>query len=133
MFEGGERGNSDVFEALRERALMLRRLCPHLVKPVKFIYPLQHRVWERPYVGFGVALYDTLGGAGAVPRHRHMTRGGALRVAPSLRADSLAGAMTFYDAQFDDARHTMMLARTASSYGAVTASALVVLVRPLLF
>jgi glycerol-3-phosphate dehydrogenase len=112
-----------VREALRERALMLRRLCPHLVTPVKFIYPLQHRIWERPYIGAGVALYDTLGGAGAVPRHRHMSRRGALRVAPSLRADSLAGAVTFHDAQVDDARHTMTLARTAASYGAVTASA----------
>jgi glycerol-3-phosphate dehydrogenase len=115
-----------VREALRERALMLRRLCPHLVKPVKFIYPLEHRIWERPYVGCGVALYDSLGGAGAVPRHRHLTRGGALRVAPSLRADSLAGAITFYDAQVDDARHTMTLARTASAYGAVMASAAMV-------
>lgn len=112
-----------VREALRERALMLRHLCPHLVKPVKFIYPLEHRVWERPYVGAGVALYDTLGGARAVPHHRHLSRRRALRVAPALRADSLAGAITFYDAQVDDARHTMTLARTAASYGAVVASA----------
>jgi len=112
-----------VREALKERSLMLRRLCPHLVRPVKFIYPLEHRVWERFYIGAGVALYDTMGGAGAVPRHRHLTRTGARRLAPALRPDSLTGAITFYDAQVDDARHTMTLARTAASYGAVLASA----------
>src|SRR5680860_1491120 len=54
-----------VREALRERELMLTRLAPHLVKPVSFLYPLTHRFWERPYVGAGLMLYDTMGGAGA--------------------------------------------------------------------
>lgn len=112
-----------VREALRERGLMLQQLCPHLVKPVEFIYPLERRVWERAYVGAGVALYDTLGGAGAVPRHRHLTRRGALRVAPALRPGGLVGAVSFHDAQVDDARHTMMLARTAAAHGAAVASA----------
>ncbi|MGH3853097.1 MAG: FAD-dependent oxidoreductase, partial [Pseudonocardiaceae bacterium] len=52
-----------VREALRERELMLTRLAPHLVKPVSFLYPLAHRLWERPYVAAGLALYKTLGGA----------------------------------------------------------------------
>ena len=47
-----------VREALQERGLLLQRLAPHLVKPVPFLYPLQHRWWERFYVGAGVALYD---------------------------------------------------------------------------
>src|SRR6476659_8668509 len=50
-----------VREALRERALLLRTLAPHLVRPVPFVYPLTHRVWERPYVGAGLALYDSMG------------------------------------------------------------------------
>jgi glycerol-3-phosphate dehydrogenase len=112
-----------VREALRERGLMLTRLAPHLVKPIRFIYPLERRVWERPYVGAGLVLYDTLGGAGAVPRHRHLTRRGAMAVAPALRRDSLTGAISFYDAQVDDARHTLALARTAAAHGAVVASA----------
>ena len=33
-----------VHEALQERGLLLQRLAPHLVKPVPFLYPLQHRV-----------------------------------------------------------------------------------------
>ena len=48
-----------VREALRERGLLIQRIAPHLVRPVKFLYPLQHRYWERFYAGAGVAL-DTL-------------------------------------------------------------------------
>src|SRR2546426_6131876 len=55
-----------VREALKERGLLLQKLAPHLVRPVKFLVPLTHRVWERGYIGAGVALYDTLGGARAL-------------------------------------------------------------------
>jgi glycerol-3-phosphate dehydrogenase len=111
-----------VREALRERALLLRKLAPHLVRPVPFLFPLTRGGWERGYVGSGVLLYDTLGGARAVPRHRHLTRRGALRLAPALRPDALTGAIRYYDAQIDDARHTMTLARTAAHHGAAVAS-----------
>ena len=70
-----------VREALRERALLLQRLAPHLVRPVQFLYPLRNRVWERAYVSAGVTLYDTMGGARSLPRHRQLTRRGALREA----------------------------------------------------
>ena len=107
-----------VREALRERELMLTRLAPHLVHPVPFLYPLTHRAWERPYVGAGMTLYDTLGGSRSLPRHRHLSRGAALRLCPALRADVLVGAVRYYDAQTDDARHTLSVARTAAHYGA---------------
>ncbi|GEL19700.1 glycerol-3-phosphate dehydrogenase/oxidase [Pseudonocardia asaccharolytica] len=108
-----------VREALRERELMLTRLAPHLVKPVSFLYPLTHRLWERPYVTAGLTLYDTMGGARSLPRHRQLTRAGALRLVPALRHDALVGGMQYWDAQTDDARHTLTVARTAAHYGAV--------------
>ncbi|GAA1316730.1 glycerol-3-phosphate dehydrogenase/oxidase [Pseudonocardia xinjiangensis] len=115
-----------VAEALQERGLLIQKLAPHLVRPVPFIYPLNHHVWERVYAGAGVALYDTLallsGRARGVPHHRHLTRRGARRVFPSLRKDALVGALEYYDAQVDDARHTMFVARTAAAYGAHIAS-----------
>ena len=49
-----------VREALIERSLLLRLIAPHLVRPVPFLFPLTHHVWERAYVGAGVGLYDTL-------------------------------------------------------------------------
>jgi glycerol-3-phosphate dehydrogenase len=69
-----------------------------------------------------VLLYDTLGGARAVPRHRHLTRRGALRLAPALRPETLTGGIQYYDAQVDDARHAMTVARTATHYGAAVAN-----------
>jgi glycerol-3-phosphate dehydrogenase len=108
-----------VREALQERGLLLTRLAPHLVRPVSFLYPLRHRWWERFYVGAGVLLYDTMGGARALPRHRHLTRRAALRLAPALRPDALVGAVRYWDAQIDDARHTLVAARTAARFGAL--------------
>ena len=127
LFHGGLRyleqlNFSLVREALRERELMLTRLAPHLVKPVSFLYPLRHRVWERPYVTAGLTLYDRMGGARSVPGHRQLSRRRALAMAPALRKDVVAGALLYHDAQADDARHTMMLARTAATYGATVLS-----------
>jgi glycerol-3-phosphate dehydrogenase len=115
-----------VHEALQERGLLLQRLAPHLVKPVPFLYPLKHRWWERLYAGTGIALYDAMAvssGLGAgLPHHKHLTRRGAMRLAPSLKKSALVGALQYYDGQVDDARHTMELARTAASYGAHVAN-----------
>jgi glycerol-3-phosphate dehydrogenase len=96
------------------------------VRPVPFLYPLRHRGRERLYTGVGLALYDSLsimsGSPRRVPAHRHLSRRAARRLAPSLRKVALVGAIRYYDAQVDDARHTMMLARTAAAYGALVAT-----------
>jgi glycerol-3-phosphate dehydrogenase len=112
-----------VYEALRERDLLVSKLAPHLVKPVSFLYPLYKKVVERPYVGAGLALYDAMEGTRRpVPHHRHLTARGALRLAPALSPARLAGAMLYYDAQVDDARHTLTVARTAAAHSAVVAT-----------
>ena len=111
-----------VREALRERGLLLHEVAPHLVRPVSFLYPLKHPVWERAYVGTGLALYDVLGGAGQLPRHRHLTRRQVSQLAPSLRSDAMVGAVRYWDAQVDDARHTMEVVRTAAAFGAAVAN-----------
>ncbi|MFB7272281.1 glycerol-3-phosphate dehydrogenase/oxidase [Streptomyces sp. NPDC056244] len=115
-----------VREALKERGLLLEKLAPHLVKPVPFLYPLQHKGWERLYAGTGVALYDAMsvssGHGRGLPVHRHLSRRRALRVAPCLKKDALVGALQYYDAQMDDARYVATLVRTAATYGAQVAS-----------
>ncbi len=115
-----------VREALTERDLLITRLAPHLVKPVSFLYPLEHRVWERAYVGAGVALYDTLAtinpGRRAMPIHRHVTRKGLEKLFPDLRHDAAIGAVRYWDASVDDARLVSTIIRTAVSYGAHAAS-----------
>ncbi|MEV0111190.1 glycerol-3-phosphate dehydrogenase [Nocardia sp. NPDC050799] len=124
MFHGGLRYLEQlefglVREALKERELSMSRLAPHLVKPLRFLYPLTRRAWERPYVAAGLFLYDTMGGAKSVPGQRHLSRHGALRLAPGMRRNSMIGGISYYDTVVDDARHTMTVARTAAHYGAV--------------
>ena len=112
-----------VREALRERELMVSTQCPHLVKPVSFLYPLTEKVKERTYVGAGLALYDALRGLKrALPSHKHLTGKTIAAISPSLRQDIITGAIRYFDAQVDDARHTMMIARTAARHGAVMAT-----------
>ncbi len=114
-----------VREALRERTLLTKKIAPHLVRPVEFLFPLRSR-YERAYVGAGVALYDILATIGGrrthIPRHRHLNRAAALRKFPALKADRLSGAVTYYDAQVDDARFVVALIRTAATFGAVPVS-----------
>ncbi|OII33810.1 glycerol-3-phosphate dehydrogenase [Curtobacterium sp. MMLR14_010] len=115
-----------VREALIERGLLLQRIAPHLVKPVRFLYPLNHRVWERFYIGIGMAMYDAFSWSGGrppgVPHHRHLTRTQVLKSMPSLKKDAFVGGMTYYDAQVDDARYVSSLVRTAAAYGAHAAA-----------
>jgi glycerol-3-phosphate dehydrogenase len=120
-----------VKEALHERGLLLTRLAPHLVRPVPVLYPLTRRGWERPYVGAGLALYDAMakfgalaenGGDMGLPRHRHLSRKAVARIAPDFKASKLAGAIQYYDAQVDDARLVMTVARTATAHGAQIAT-----------
>ena len=117
-----QQGNvSLVREALRERDLLLTTLAPHLVEPLPFLLPLHHRVWERAYVGAGLLAYDLLARSSVLPRHRHVTRKTALERFPSLRPGSLVGALQYFDAQMDDARLAVAIARTAAQSGAQVA------------
>jgi glycerol-3-phosphate dehydrogenase len=115
-----------VREALIERGLLLQRIAPHLVKPVRFLYPLTTPLIERAYIGAGMTLYDAFSWSGGrppgVPHHRHLTRNQVLRAMPSLKRDAFVGGLTYWDAQVDDARFVSSLARTASFYGAHAAS-----------
>jgi len=107
-----------VFEALKERGLMLNKLCPHLVKPVPLIYPLEKR-FDRPYVGMGIGVYDLMGGGRGVPHHlKHLSKKKTMESFPSGKGTAIRGAIRFYEGQVDDARHTMMLTRTAAQFGA---------------
>ncbi|MGD2044096.1 MAG: glycerol-3-phosphate dehydrogenase/oxidase, partial [Acidimicrobiia bacterium] len=126
MFHGGLRYLQQfdfglVREALRERNLMMNTLCPHLVEPASFIYPLKHRFWERLYVGSGVFLYELLArlAKNPLPWHQHLGKKGLERLSPALDA---RGGVRYWDSVVDDARHTMTMARTAVAHGALLAS-----------
>lgn len=111
-----------VHEALTERDQLISKLAPHLVRPVSFLYPLEHRIWERAYVGAGIALYDILAsitpGKRPLPLHQHLSRRGMNKLFPDLRHDAAVGALRYWDASVDDARLVSTLIRTAASHGA---------------
>lgn len=122
-----------VAEALRERNLLMTRTAPHLVKGLPFVFPFEQRLADRAFIGSGVTLYDGLStaasalgngvksvfsGAGRAPLHRHMSRKGLQKRFAGLDQDKFIGALEYFDAQVDDARLVMTLARSAASLGA---------------
>ncbi|HEV2370993.1 MAG TPA: glycerol-3-phosphate dehydrogenase/oxidase [Streptosporangiaceae bacterium] len=131
LIDGGVRdlelGNfSLVKEAVDERSLLLKRIAPHLVRPVSFLFPCTHHLWERAYVSTGLAAYDWLGPsdhyAKGLSGHRRLSKGAVLRLAPSLSPRALTGGLIYWEAQVDDARYVITLIRTAASFGAQVAS-----------
>jgi len=115
-----------VMEALAERDLLLTEIAPHLVRPIPFLYPLKHRVWERAFVGAGIALYDVLAsirrGKRALPWHRHLSRSQVSAVFPDLSESAAVGAIQYWDANVDDARFVVTVLRTALEHGTQAAS-----------
>lgn len=117
-----------VYEALHERQ-RLRRNAPHLVKVLPFLLPILSSpggvVPRRLARALGSAMwmYDLTGGYRIGRLHQRLTPDEALAHLPTLRRDQLAGAYLYYDAQADDARLTLALARTAAlDAGAVVAN-----------
>ena len=115
-----------VTEALAERDLLLTELAPHLVRPIPFLYPIRHRVWERAFVGAGIMLYDILAtlrrGRRALPWHRHLGRRGVAAAFADLSPSAAVGAIEYWDANVDDARYVVTVLRTAKEHGAIEAS-----------
>lgn len=115
-----------VAEALKERDLLLQHTAPHLVEPVAFVFPFEHRLIDRAFIGSGVLLYDTMatrpGRKRAVPMHRHLSKKALSSHFPGLADDAAVGALEYYDAKVDDARFVMTLIRSAVGYGAAAAN-----------
>ncbi len=105
-----------VREALRERAYLLRN-APHLAHELRFLVPAYRR-WHMPFYGIGLALYDLLAGRLGLHRARRVDAATARRLLPTLVPDGLRGGVVYSDAQFNDARLALSLARTADALGA---------------
>jgi glycerol-3-phosphate dehydrogenase len=106
-----------VLEALKERGRMLRN-APHLVRRQSFVIPA-YALWEVPFYGVGLKMYDALAGKASFGRSR-MLGGGEVREAlPTVVSERLAGGVEYFDGQFDDARYCLALAQTLESLGGV--------------
>jgi glycerol-3-phosphate dehydrogenase len=126
LVHGGVRylaqGNvSLVREALHERKLLLDN-APHLAQPLPFLVPaygIAGRFWDLPFYGIGLAIYEALSGSERLGRVGLLGRRAALAAAPGLQSKRLAGAIRYWDGQFDDARFAVALARTSIREGAI--------------
>ncbi len=107
-------------EALHERACLLRN-APHLARPLGFIMPSYH-LWESPFHGAGLKLYDALAGSEGLGHTQFLDRRETLAHMPNLCAQGLKGSVRYWDGQFDDARLALALARTAAQHGAAVAN-----------
>lgn len=106
-----------VREALHERAAVLRN-APHLASRLPFVMPSYHW-WERGFYGAGLKAYDLLAGARSLGDTEFLSAARTQALLPNVRASGLAGGVRYWDAQFDDARLALTLARTAAAHGAL--------------
>ncbi len=116
-----------VYEGLAERQLALRN-APHLVRVLPFLIPILSKdglIDRRVARALGAAMwmYDLTGGLRIHKAHQRVSKDQALTLMPTLREDNVASAYLYYDAQTDDARLTLCLARTAAAHGAAVANA----------
>jgi glycerol-3-phosphate dehydrogenase len=107
-----------VYEALAERQRLLDN-ASHLVRPLPFLVPLFGRggMASRSVAkAYSVALwsYDLTGGLRIGRRHRRVDAATVQGHFPDLRSDRLVGGFLYWDAQADDARLTLAVARTAA-------------------
>jgi len=105
-----------VREALHERRALLAN-APHLARPLAFVMP-SYRIWEAPFYGTGLKLYDALAGSASLGATRWLDRAGVKAHLPGLNPRGLFGGVRYWDGQFDDARLALALARTAAAQGA---------------
>ncbi len=87
-----------VHEALQDRERLFRQ-APHLVQPLRFLYPIYPHVAARRAVRAGLLLYDILSHGKSVPGRDYMRREAALEMAPGLNPTGLVGGALFYDGQ----------------------------------
>ncbi|GAB4113820.1 MAG: glycerol-3-phosphate dehydrogenase/oxidase [Rubrivivax sp.] len=106
-----------VREALHERAAVLHN-APHLSHRLPFVMPA-YRWWEGGFYGMGLKAYDLLAGARSLGGTEFLSAARTRQLAPNVRADGLTGGVRYWDAQFDDARLALGLARSAAAAGAI--------------
>ncbi len=112
-----------VYRALRERERLRHVTAPHLVHPLKFLFPFyrgQHP--RRTAVSMGLVLYDLFARLPSSDRHQWLSRDEVRHVEPGLRPEDLAGGAAYLDAQGDDARITLENLLDAAYHGAAAAN-----------
>lgn len=130
-----------VAEGLREQEV-LARIADYLFEPLEFVVPVyrQFGLADAPAwaargrraslaLRLGLILYDLLGGLDRPgSRHRKLSLDELHEVMPLLRTEGLRSGFAYSDAQTDDARLVIALARTAvERFGAIAVNRVAVI------
>lgn len=105
-----------VAEGVRERE-RLRRLAPHLVRPLSFVVPTGS-VKDRAMMQAALLIYDAIGLVGGAHPHRRL-RAQEVYALAGIDAGASHGGFRYYDAQTDDARLTLEVFQQARARGAL--------------
>jgi len=81
-----------VREALHERSVLLAN-APHLAQRLAFVVPAYH-LWEQPFYGIGLKMYDLLAGARGLGRTQWLSAAGTVEALPTVRRTGLAGGIS---------------------------------------
>ncbi|SMX71348.1 glycerol-3-phosphate dehydrogenase [Brevibacterium sp. 239c] len=114
------------WESAVERGHLMRRIAPHLIRPVKMLFPLHTHVshFDAALTGTGFFAGDVLRMLARTPKsllpHPHrISPGEVCRLAPATASSGLRGGLLSWDGQIvDDARLVVTMARTAAAHGA---------------
>lgn len=109
-----------VREALLERARLYHN-APDLVHELAFIVPA-YGFFDLAYYSAGLKAYDALAGSSDFAPSRLISPRTAKTHIPTLDVARMRAGVMYTDAQFDDARLALALARTASDRGAAVAN-----------
>src|SRR5215469_14321974 len=105
-----------VREALIEREVMLR-MAPHLIRPMRFVLPVEPGMRPRWMLRLGLFIYDHLGGRKILPGTRSIALDHGTLAAPLQR--TYAHGFEYSDCWADDARLVVLNAVDAAERGAV--------------
>lgn len=108
-----------VKESARERKV-LKKIAPHLVHPLPFVFPLYKGDNIMKYKT-GFLLFDKLAGSSKEESHKLLTPVEVRQYAPNLRAP-LKGGFLYGEYITEDARFTLMNVLSAAEHGALVAN-----------
>jgi glycerol-3-phosphate dehydrogenase len=109
-----------VMEAAHERRI-LRRLVPHLARPIQMLVPVHSRGGYAK-ISAGLWTYDRMARVLKEERNEMLSRDETLELEPFLRSENLYGAGVYYEYLTDDARLVVQTITSAAALGATVAN-----------
>ncbi len=109
--------------ALRERERLRHLTAPHLVHPIRFLFPCFRGHQPRRFsLWAGLVLYDLMARMPSPERHRRLSANAIREEEPLIRETGLTGGASYNDGWGDDARLTIENAIDVALHGGAIAN-----------